>query len=103
VREEGEALGKLTNGAYFIAPLQPRVHRFTATSEPEFKDQLTLKIDPGETYYVEGVLTKGLVIGVADLTPSDKARFDELSGDLDPAPAPEPYALAAPAAQPSKR
>jgi hypothetical protein len=82
VRENGEALGKLSNGAYFIARLRPGVHSFTATLEPEFKDKLTLKIDPGETYYVEGTMTHGVVIGVADLNPSDKAHFDANSHDL---------------------
>lgn len=82
VRENGQALGKLTNGAYFVVVLPPGEHSFSATSEPEFKDHLTLRIDPGETYYVEGLMTHGVVIGAADLTPSDKARFDAISGDL---------------------
>jgi hypothetical protein len=90
VREHGQALGKLTNGAWFVAPLPPGLHSFTAVSEPEFKDSLTLKVDPGETYYVEGLMTHGVVIGVADLRPSDKARFDALSGQLNAAPAPAP-------------
>lgn len=85
VREHGEALGKLTTGTYFIAPVQPGLHEFTARSEPELNDHLTLKVDPGETYYVESVMTHGLVLGAAELTPSDKARFDALSGDLKPA------------------
>lgn len=92
VRENGQALGKLSNGAYFIARFNPGVHSFTAALEPEFKDKLTLKIDPGETYYVEGTMTHGVVIGVADLNPSDKARFDAVS-----------RALEATAAQPSGR
>jgi hypothetical protein len=83
VRENGEALGKLSNGAYFIARFTPGEHTFTATLEPEFKDRLTLKVDPGETYYVEGTMTHGAVIGVADLTPSDKAHFDAVSRELD--------------------
>jgi hypothetical protein len=62
--------------------MTPGEHHFTAATEPEFKDKLTLKIDPGETYFVEGGLTKGVIIGVANLTPSDKARFDALSGEL---------------------
>jgi hypothetical protein len=92
VREEGQALGKLTNGAWFAVPLRPGLHSFTAVSEPEFKDRLTLRVDPGETYFVEGRLTHGVVIGVADLTPSDKARFDALSGQMnaDPSPATVP-------------
>jgi hypothetical protein len=85
VREEGQALGKLTTGTYFILPVEPGLHSFTARSEPELKDHLTLKIDPGETYYVESVMTHGLVLGAAELTPSDKARFDAISGELKPA------------------
>jgi hypothetical protein len=89
VRENGQALGKLTNGAYFVVVLPPGQHSFSASSEPEFKDHLTLKIDPGETYYVEGLMTHGVVIGVADLTPSDKAHFDAVSGRLQAATPPE--------------
>ncbi len=82
VREDGQALGKLTNGAYFIQIAPPGVHTYTATSEPVFKDSLKLQVDPGETYFVEGILTKGLVIGAADLTPSDRGAFDKASKDL---------------------
>jgi hypothetical protein len=88
VRENGQALGKLTNGAYFVVVLPPGRHSFSASSEPEFKDHLTLKVDPGETYYVQGLMTHGVVIGVADLTPSDKARFDAASGALQAATPP---------------
>jgi hypothetical protein len=89
VRENDAALGKLTNGDYFVVALPPGEHHFTASTEPEFKDRLVLKVDPGETYFVEGQLTKGLVIGAANLTPSDKARFDAMSKDLEPEPVKE--------------
>lgn len=82
VRENGQALGKLSNGAYFIVRLTPGEHSFSASLEPEFKDHLTLKVDPGETYYVEGITTHGAVVGAADLTPSDKAHFDAVSSQL---------------------
>jgi hypothetical protein len=88
VREHGEALGKLNNGAYFAVVLPPGVHDFSATSEPEFKDHLTLKLDAGETYYVEGIMTHGVLIGAANLTPSDKAHFDAASGELQAATPP---------------
>jgi hypothetical protein len=94
VRENGRALGKLTNGAYFVVVLAPGVHSFSASSEPEFKDHLSLKVDPGETYYVEGIMTHGVVIGVADLTPSDKAHFDAVSGALQAATPPAGARLA---------
>jgi hypothetical protein len=99
VREAGKALGKLSNGAYFVLPAAPGLHTYTATTEPEFKDRLTLKIDAGETYFVEGVLTKGVVIGVADLTPSDRAAFYAAGKDLKPAVSP-PEQPNRPAAEP---
>jgi len=82
VRENGQALGKLSNGAYFVQTEPPGVHTFTASEEPEFKDKLKLEVDPGETYYVEGGLAKGVVIGAAFLSPSDRASFDKASKDL---------------------
>ncbi len=86
VRENGLALGKLTNGAYFVEPLvDPGLHTYTATAEPEFKDSLKLQVDPDETYFVEGILTKGVVIGAADLIPSDRAAFDKVAATLKPA------------------
>lgn len=85
VREDGRALGKLTNGAWFVQPEKPGTHTFTAKTEPEFKDKLTLKVDAGETYFVEGILTKGVIIGIADLTPSDQAAFGAAAKDLKPA------------------
>lgn len=85
VREDGKALGRLTNGAWFVQEEPPGPHTFTAKTEPEFKDRLTLKVDAGETYFVEGILTHGVVIGVADLTPSDRAAFNAAAKDLKPA------------------
>jgi hypothetical protein len=89
VREDGTALGKLTNGAYFVLVTAPGLHTYTAKTEPEFNDKLKLKIDPGETYFVEGALTKGVVIGAADLSPSDEVAFNKASKDLKLAPPPE--------------
>jgi hypothetical protein len=85
VREDGKALGKLTNGAWFVQAEAPGAHTFTAKTEPEFKDRLTLKVDAGETYFVEGGLTHGVVIGVPNLTPSDNAAFAAAAKDLKPA------------------
>ena len=85
VREDGKALGKLTNGAWFALDEPPGPHTFTAKTEPEFKDKLTLKVDAGEIYFVEGTLTHGVVIGIADLTPSDRGAFNAAAKDLKPA------------------
>jgi hypothetical protein len=85
VREGGKPLGKLVNGAYFVQVEPPGLHTYTAVEEPEFKDRLRLKVDPGQTYFVEGALTKALVISAADLKPSTRARFDKVSKTLKPA------------------
>ena len=85
VREQGQVLGKLSNGAYFAEVVDPGLHTYTATEEPEFKDTLKLRIDPGQTYYVEGILTKGLVLGAADLTPSNKIKFQKSAKGMKPA------------------
>ena len=82
VRENGKALGKLSNGAYFVQVTSPGLHVYTAAEEPELKDRLKLEVDPGETYFVEGTLTKGVVVGAADLTPADRAAFDRASRHL---------------------
>jgi len=89
VRENGVALGKLSNGAYFVRVTDPGVHTFTAATEPEAKDQLKLEVDPGQTYYVEGDVSKGVAIGVPDLSPSDQAAFDKASKSLKLSPPPE--------------
>jgi len=89
VRENGKALGKLSNGAYFVQPTDPGMHTYTAVLEPEFKDKLKLRVDPGETYFVQGTIAGGLVIGAADLTPSDRTAFNAAAKTLTLATAPD--------------
>ncbi len=107
VRENGKALGKLGNGAYFIQPESPGVHNFTAKLEPELKDRLKIQVDPGQTYFVEGTLTAGLVLSAADLVPSTVDKFNKAAKHLKLAAAPaddkpaDQAASAAPAASPS--
>jgi hypothetical protein len=85
VRENGVALGKLSNGAYFVQVTEPGSHTYTSTFEPELKDHLTLEIAPGQTYYVEGTTSKALLVGAADLAPSDRVEFNRDSRHLKPA------------------
>jgi len=73
VRESGVELGKLANGAFFICVLDPGKHTFTAATENQ--DRLILELDDGETLYVKGGLSMGVVMGEARLTPSDAAAF----------------------------
>jgi hypothetical protein len=86
VRENGKAICKLTNGAYCVVVAEPGRHTYTAKFEPELKDHLTLQIGRGDTYFVEGVTSRALLVGAADLQPSDRASFTHASQHLKPAP-----------------
>jgi len=80
VREDGQELGKLTSGVYFVAEEEPGPHTFTAATEN--KDTLKLEVDPGETYYVEGRVSMGVFVGEANLSPSDEASFQKQANHL---------------------
>ena len=97
VREGGRALGKLSNGAYFVDVTTPGTHTYTATEEPELKDHLELEVAPGETYFVEGILSKGVVLSAADLTPSSPTAFALASAHLKLAEPPKETEGASPA------
>ncbi|HEY2661498.1 MAG TPA: DUF2846 domain-containing protein [Caulobacteraceae bacterium] len=93
IRENGVELGKLSNGAYFVQTVDPGKHTFTAATEN--KDTLTLEIDDGETYYVRGGLSMGLVIAEANIAPSDAATFQQALKHMHPAEVPPASAAAA--------
>src|SRR5207253_9574068 len=59
VREGETELGKLSNGVYFVVPVDPGTHTYTVHSEA--KDVLTLDVEPGETYYVKGSVSMGFM------------------------------------------
>lgn len=83
VREGENELGKLSNGTYFVAVVEPGPHEYTVHSEA--KDILNLEVEAGETYYVTGGITMGVFAGRPNLSPSDQAAFDALAGKLKPA------------------
>jgi hypothetical protein len=80
VREGETELGKLSNGSYFRADLPVGPHAFTVHSEA--KDVLNLEIERGETYYVQGSVSMGVLMGRPNLAPSDAATFNKLKADL---------------------
>jgi len=83
VREGTTELGKLRNGKYFVAAVEPGAHEYTVHSEA--KDILNLEVEAGETYYVQGTVTMGMFAGRPNLSPSTKADFDAISAKLKPA------------------
>lgn len=80
VREGDTELGKLRNGKYFVAVVEPGAHEYTVHSET--KDVLSMEIEAGETYYVQGTLGMGIIAGRPNLSPSDEATFMSLSKKL---------------------
>ena len=80
VREGETELGKLRNGKYFVANVEPGTHQYTVHSEA--KDILTLEVEAGETYYVQGTITMGFMAGRPNLSPSDQVTFDGMAGKL---------------------
>lgn len=80
VREGDVELGKLRNGKYFVSNVEPGVHEYVVHSEA--KDILTLEVEAGETYYVQGTLTMGILAGRPNLSPSDEATFSGMSNKL---------------------
>jgi hypothetical protein len=80
VRENDVELGRLRNGSYFVIQAMPGQHQYTVHSEA--KDILTLEVDAGETYYVVGGITVGVLAGRPNLSPSDAAAFEAVKGEL---------------------
>ena len=80
VREGTNELGKLSSGTYFVVPVDPGTHEYVVHSEA--KDVLTLEVEAGETYYVQGTVTMGFLAGHPNLSPSDEATFQKMSAKL---------------------
>ena len=80
VREGEQELGKLANGTYFVTQVSPGAHAYTVHSEA--KDVLNLEVERGQTYYVQGSISMGVMVGRPNLAPSDAATFASMKGKL---------------------
>ncbi len=80
VREGQSELGKLRNGKYFVLHVTPGRHDYVVHSEA--KDVLTIDAEAGETYYIQGSLGMGLMVGRPNLAPADEATFEAAKGKL---------------------
>ncbi len=74
VREGETELCKLTSGVYCVVSVAPGTHTYVVHSEA--KDELTVEVEAGETYYVQGTIGMGLLVGRPNLSPSNQATFD---------------------------
>jgi len=80
VREGTSELGKLRNGTFFTIQAPAGVHHYVVHSES--KDELTVEVEAGETYYVQGALGMGLMVGRPNISPSDAAAYEAVKGKL---------------------
>lgn len=80
VREGEQELGKLSNGTYFVAQVSPGAHAYTVHSEA--KDVLNLEVERGQTYYVQGSVSMGVMVGRPNLAPSDAGTFASMQAKL---------------------
>lgn len=80
VREGKKEIGKLSSGTYFTAHLPAGAHTFEVHSEA--KDTLSLEVEAGETYYVQGSVTFGVLIARPGLAPSNAAVFEAMRPKL---------------------
>lgn len=80
VREGAVELGKLRSGKYFVVAVEPGAHEYTVHSEA--KDILNMEVEAGETYYVKGTITIGVLAGRPNLSPSTVAEFEAIASKL---------------------
>lgn len=84
VREDKTELGKLRSGKFFVLHVAQGKHTYTVHSE--VSDQLTIDADAGETYYIEGEIGVGVVVGRPHIKPSDQASFETIKAKLQEVP-----------------
>jgi Protein of unknown function (DUF2846) len=75
IREGDTVLGKLSSGSYFAVDVPAGTHEYYAKSEGK-DDTLVMEVEAGETYYVSGSISLGMLAGQGNLSPSDQAAFD---------------------------
>jgi hypothetical protein len=80
VRENGVELCKLGSGSFCNLQVPAGTHLYDVHTEA--KDQLTLEVKPGETYYVVSTISMGAFAGHPKLTVTDKATFDGMKEKL---------------------
>nr|MBP6751121.1 DUF2846 domain-containing protein [Xanthomonadaceae bacterium] len=82
VREGEEELGKLRNATYFVHATAPGQHSYVVHSEA--KDVMNIEVEAGETYFVSGSLSMGVLAGRPNLSPSDQSTFEAAAKKLKP-------------------
>ena len=82
VREGGVEICEMVAGTYCVATVEPGTHNYEVHSE--VKNGLTLEVDAGETYYVLGEISLGIIVNRPNILPVDNFKFDAMSAKLKP-------------------
>jgi hypothetical protein len=81
VREGPTEIGRLGNGRYFVAVVEPGLHTYSVSSEARIKMQI--RVDADEIYYVRYDLESGYFYARRPaLTPSEPWRFLTIASTL---------------------
>lgn len=73
VHEGDQQVARLGSGKYYVVEAEPGVHLYNTRGEA--KDEITLEIEEGETYFIRCNIGMGVMAGRANLSPSDRATF----------------------------
>lgn len=73
VREGTVEVARLGAGKYWVHVTEPGKHKYS--SRGESTDTLNLELEPDETYFVRCSIGGGVMVGGAQISPSDRATF----------------------------
>ena len=77
VTENDEELVKLYSGQYFVLETEPGAHAYASK-----KDITNIETEAGETYFLAGTISMGMMSGKTNLAPSDAAGFEAVLSKL---------------------
>lgn len=80
ITEDTNNIGLLKAGSYFAYRATPGKHTYSA--ETEARSSVTLDVQPGQTYYIEGGIGMGFWAGRPQLSEVTKPIFDKAKPDL---------------------
>ena len=81
ISDAGKTIGALQSGTYFFYQTEPGTHQFGASTEAE--NTLTVNVEAGKTYYVEGSIGMGVLVGHGHLKEVDATVANEELPKLD--------------------
>lgn len=80
ITEDTRTIGLLKAGSYFAFQTTPGKHTYSA--ETEARSSVTLDVQPGQVYFIEGGIGMGFWAGRPQLAEVTKPIFDKVRPDL---------------------